>query len=442
MISNKLFINRDLGVPVFSFSQKRFWETAAAGALINGIGSLFGSGASAAASKAQAEATRYAADKQVEATQATNEMNYKIASEANANNYKMFQEQNQWNLDQWNRENEYNSASQQRQRLEDAGLNPYLMMNGGNAGTASSITSASPTPTVTPTMQTPDMSLYAGTGYSGLGAALGAVGRSMQSGVSGYIQGAQAASSIDFQAAQTEKVKSETAFQNIVNAFEVANRLFGLAKGRREIKGLDLDNFMKGLQNFITDQSKEWLIMKNKGEGNTAYAQGKLTGAMSDYADQFAYYENIHRIQALNEQYWSIKNQMQNYKLGSAQYRNLWLQGQQIKWTISNLQEENHRLHRENVFQDELTPGRLANALKEQNVQSLILDNKEIDERMSKQYGKDWRSSLLRNIDKYSKTDAYDFSGQVKYGWNSMLLYLTDLVSGTLGSALGGLVKK
>lgn len=39
----------------------------------------------------------------------------------------MFDETNQWN-----------SASAQVQRLREAGLNPYLMMNGGDAGTATS----------------------------------------------------------------------------------------------------------------------------------------------------------------------------------------------------------------------------------------------------------------------------------------------------------------
>ena len=32
--------------------------------------------------------------------------------------------------------NEWNSAKSQRERLEAAGLNPYLMMNGGSAGTS------------------------------------------------------------------------------------------------------------------------------------------------------------------------------------------------------------------------------------------------------------------------------------------------------------------
>ena len=47
----------------------------------------------------------------------------KAARETNAMNYKIWQEQK-----------EYNSAVAQRKRLEEAGLNPYLMMDGGNAG--------------------------------------------------------------------------------------------------------------------------------------------------------------------------------------------------------------------------------------------------------------------------------------------------------------------
>lgn len=47
--------------------------------------------------------------------------------------------QNDWNLQQWLRENEYNSAKNQRARFQEAGLNPFLMMNGSNAGTAASL---------------------------------------------------------------------------------------------------------------------------------------------------------------------------------------------------------------------------------------------------------------------------------------------------------------
>lgn len=51
--------------------------------------------------------------------------------------------QNEWNLQQWLRENEYNSAKNQRARFQEAGLNPFLLMNGSNAGTASSLSGSS-----------------------------------------------------------------------------------------------------------------------------------------------------------------------------------------------------------------------------------------------------------------------------------------------------------
>lgn len=65
----------------------------------------------------------------------------------------------QFQLDMWNKTNEYNSASAQRTRLEEAGLNPYLMMNGGNSGTALSSGSTSPASASPPlSMQRQDFS--------------------------------------------------------------------------------------------------------------------------------------------------------------------------------------------------------------------------------------------------------------------------------------------
>lgn len=75
-----------------------------------------------------------------------NSTNKKLVRETNAQNYKMFQEnlQNQW--DMWNATNAYNDPSAQRERLQAAGLNPWLMMNGGNAGNAQgAITPTAPT---------------------------------------------------------------------------------------------------------------------------------------------------------------------------------------------------------------------------------------------------------------------------------------------------------
>lgn len=73
-----------------------------------------------------------------------NRTNLQINRDNQKWNEKMMDKQNSWNLAQWNRENEYNSASQQVARLKAAGLNPYLMLNGGNAGSAQSVSSAAP----------------------------------------------------------------------------------------------------------------------------------------------------------------------------------------------------------------------------------------------------------------------------------------------------------
>lgn len=119
---------------------------------------------------------------------ASNKGNANIAQQSNAFNEKMLQKQMDYNTqmyqqqlgDQWqfyndakqnswdmfNATNEYNSASAQRERLEAAGLNPYLMMSGGNAGTAttqSSPQSSSPSAQgVTPPTATPYSADYSG----------------------------------------------------------------------------------------------------------------------------------------------------------------------------------------------------------------------------------------------------------------------------------------
>lgn len=89
--------------------------------------------------------------------QETNRANLAIAQMNNDYNYEMFMRQLDYDLDMWNRTNEYNSASAQRKRLEEAGLNPYLMMSGGNAGTATSMSSPTPAPAEKVNFQAPEM---------------------------------------------------------------------------------------------------------------------------------------------------------------------------------------------------------------------------------------------------------------------------------------------
>lgn len=92
-------------------------------------------------------------------TSLTNKSNMAINQMNNEFNASEAQKVRDFQLDMWNRENEYNTASSQRQRLSEAGLNPYLMMSGGNAGVASSVGSSSPASAAPPlSMQRQDFS--------------------------------------------------------------------------------------------------------------------------------------------------------------------------------------------------------------------------------------------------------------------------------------------
>lgn len=95
----------------------------------------------------------------VVSTNKTNKNNMSINQMNNDFNAAEAEKARQFQLDMWNRTNEYNSASAQRSRLEESGLNPYLMMNGGSAGTALSSGSTSPASAAPPlAMQRQDFS--------------------------------------------------------------------------------------------------------------------------------------------------------------------------------------------------------------------------------------------------------------------------------------------
>lgn len=74
-------------------------------------------------------------------TSDTNKTNLKINQMNNDFNAREAQKARDFQLDMWNRENEYNSASSQRNRLENAGYNPY--MSGAQAGTAAGMSGTS-----------------------------------------------------------------------------------------------------------------------------------------------------------------------------------------------------------------------------------------------------------------------------------------------------------
>lgn len=102
---------------------------------------------------------------------------WKFYNDSKQNAWDLVENQQQFQTDMWNKSNEYNSASAQRERLEAAGLNPYLMMNGGSAGTAQTMSgSAGAAPSgAAPSAQgvtSPTATPYSAD-YSGITAGLG-----------------------------------------------------------------------------------------------------------------------------------------------------------------------------------------------------------------------------------------------------------------------------
>ena len=112
------------------------------------VGGLFGIGAARKQSNANLQAQREANQTNLQIAQMNNEYNKEMFDKQMAYNYDMWDKQsafseqmadksNSFQKEMWELNNEYNSASAQSSRLREAGLNPYMMMNGGDAGSAS-----------------------------------------------------------------------------------------------------------------------------------------------------------------------------------------------------------------------------------------------------------------------------------------------------------------
>lgn len=222
------------------------------------VGGLFGAGASS---------MQNAQNRQN--VQETNRMNYQINQMNNQFNERMAIQQRNWQENMWNKENAYNTASAQRQRLEEAGLNPYLMMNGGSAGVAQSAGSGASASSSGNAVMQPFQA-----DYSGIGSSIGSIFQYelMQSEKS-QLQGARQLA--DAQAMEVlsnidwGKLTDDT--RNYLKSTGLARAQLGYAKEQQEVdnmamtglimraqrSGMLLDNEAKGIMNKYLDQQQQ-----------------------------------------------------------------------------------------------------------------------------------------------------------------------------------------
>lgn len=199
----------------------------------------------------------------------TNQMNYKINQMNNQFNERMAMQQRDFQENMWNKENAYNTASAQRQRLEDAGLNPYLMMNGGTAGVAQSVGSGASASSSGSAVMQPFQA-----DYSDIGSSIGNIFQyeklqSEKSQLQGARQLADAQSMQILSNIDWGKLTNET--RNFLKSTGLARAQLGYAKEQQEAdnmamtglimraqrSGMLLDNEAKGILNKYLDQQQQ-----------------------------------------------------------------------------------------------------------------------------------------------------------------------------------------
>lgn len=240
----------DVGVNALTSSSKCVpVNPLVAPAIISGAGSLFGGLFGAGGS---VKAAKY----QLQAARETNQMNYQIAQENNAFNQRM-----------WEKQNAYNSPVEQRRRLEQAGLNPNLMMNGGSAGTAET----APTADTSGIQQVPDVGSTIASGYQQFGNSLSNAASQIAGMV--YNNGLQQAN-VNKAQAEAQSASQDARYKELQNQFAASQFLADLRE--KQYRGL----IAKSDYEYLRDSMQDRL--------DSVKFQNTLTGSQSSYYNQMS----------------------------------------------------------------------------------------------------------------------------------------------------------
>lgn len=259
------------------------------GELIGAAGSLLGGLFSSSGS-------RYAARKQLQAVRETNAANLQIAQQNNAFNERM-----------WNLQNEYNSPVAQRTRLEQAGINPYLMLDGSNTGNAQSSVTAD----TSGTQVAPDVGSTIAGGYQSLGSSISSAASQIAQMV--YNNDLQSANVAKAQA-EAFNVSAQTRYQELQNEFAVAQFLADLR--------------LKKIQGDISKKDYEYLRDSMSDRLDSVKFQNTVAGSQASYYNQMAGLYDVQRqIEETNlkwlprEKQVAIMAAIQNARTAASQMR-------------------------------------------------------------------------------------------------------------------------
>ena len=330
----------------------------ATAAMTGVVGSAIGAGASLIGG-AGSTAAQNAANKEI--AQMNNAFNEKMFDKQVAYNKEMYQQQlgdqwkfyndskqNAWDLvanqqqfqtDMWNKNNEYNSASAQRERLEAAGLNPYMMMNGGSAGTAQTMSGSSgaahsggapSAQGVTPPTATPYSADYSGI-TAGLGRAIDVLSSMPDRKVKEaqadnlriegkYIAGKAIAQILQMRTEAKTK-EARLALDRLIADFDNNLKVSNMAVNEQNIAESKARTQLAITENLFRQKELDFLPQAQKlqlaqGAADIAlrYSQKKLTDEQAKHEVQ-KLSETIARTELTNQQYWTEQANTVNAQL-------------------------------------------------------------------------------------------------------------------------------
>lgn len=198
----------------------------------------------------------------------------RIAQETNANNYRIAQENNAFNERMFDKMNDWNSAKNQRARLEEAGLNPYLMLDGGSSGTATS----APTADNSSVQSAPDVGSTIASGAQQFGSSISSAASQISQQVynnslqQANVRKANADASSSEQDALLKSIESQFAAQRFL-----------------------LDLKLKDYQGKISQQDYHYLRDSMQDRLDAVQFQNTLTGSQSSYYNQMAGLVDVQR---------------------------------------------------------------------------------------------------------------------------------------------------
>lgn len=248
------FIFRDVGSG--SPLSRPLKSSALAAGAIAGAGSLIGGLWSSHGSR---DAARY----QLQAQRETNQSNRDIAEQNNKFNERM-----------WNLQNEYNTPEMQRARLEAAGLNPYLMMDGGSAGIAES----APTADTSGTQVAPDIGSTIAGGYQAMGNSISAAASQI----------AQMTYQDDLQKANVAKTQAEAKNADLQNQYDDLRNQFATANFLVNLR-------LKQKQGDISEYDANYLRDSMQDRLDAVKFQNTLSGSQASYYNQMAGLTEVQR---------------------------------------------------------------------------------------------------------------------------------------------------